>query len=56
MLTEQEQLYVAGLNEVKQEMAIPPMAKSARHALRPQNRRVNPAVSSKKGALLRNSE
>lgn len=48
MLTEQEQLYVARLNEVKQEMAIPPMAKSAQHALRPQNRRVNQAVSSKK--------
>ncbi|HTL17080.1 MAG TPA: Crp/Fnr family transcriptional regulator [Patescibacteria group bacterium] len=48
MLTEQEQLYEARLSEVKQEMAIPPMAKSARPPLRPQNRRVNPAVSSKK--------
>ena len=48
MFTEQKGLYEATLSEVKQEMAIPPIAKSARHAPPLQNRRVNQALSSKK--------
>jgi len=48
MLTEQEEFQDASLGEVRNEMAIPRMAQSVRHAISRQNRRLNPPMQSKK--------
>jgi CRP/FNR family cyclic AMP-dependent transcriptional regulator len=45
MQTEREELREAALADVKKEMAMPPMAQSARHAISHQNRRSNQPMS-----------